>query len=255
VKLIISLIAIIYVCTGCVAPPVSAPSPVADPMALLRARQEHVHALATLAQVRMQRGGDSWSTTQALLVERPDHLRVDVVNFFGQVQMQLSIYAGQLAAYVPADKCCYRGYASSSNIEQFTGVDIPVATLVALILGQLPDGVLDAAVVSPCPAGVELYLGSNVAYVVLFENNRVKSVDYIVNNNVIYHVLYGHYNPESSFAEQVVFAMPLRDLSMSVIMEDVEINPAFDRTRFVLRPPAESEEVSLDGDTNGQAAR
>ncbi len=210
---------------------------VAQIMTLLHQRQQRVHALAGLADVTLRRQDKRWSVTQAVLVEYPQRLRLDVVNFFGQVQMQLVIDSGRLQVYVPADGRLYRGWASAANLERFAGMNVSPPLLAALLLGRLPDGVLEQGRVTACRNGVELFVDPG-RYRVIFDDNRIQSICYSVNNNVVYKVVYSAYNRANGFASHIVFSMPQQQLELDITMDDVELNPAFTGGSFVLQPPA-----------------
>jgi len=101
-------------------------------------RQYQDNSLSALAQVKMSKNGKSWSSTQALVIEAPNRLRVDMLNFFNQLTIQLAVADMQLSAYVPKDRTLYTGMPGVDNIQRFTGLPLAVTDLVALLLQKLP---------------------------------------------------------------------------------------------------------------------
>ncbi|MBW2187020.1 MAG: hypothetical protein JRG71_11690, partial [Deltaproteobacteria bacterium] len=98
--------------SSCIKPLPQPTTPVVDNAEMLQwiqTRQFQHQSLSALAHVKMTQNSKSWSTTQALLVATPNRLRVDMINFFGQLLVQLSVNGPQLNAYVPRDQTHYFG--------------------------------------------------------------------------------------------------------------------------------------------------
>ena len=204
---------------------------------LMQQRQYRYYALSALAQVKMTRKNKSWSTTQAILLENPNRLRIDILNFFSQLMLQMSVDGPRLVAYVPAEKIHYTGTPTLDNIQRFTGLPIPLTDLVALLLEKIPPGVLETAQVSAWEKGLLLGVAPGVEYRLEFDEKRVVSVVYSVNSYVIYHVLYTVFGAGSDFPQHIELRVPMNDVVVKLRFTDIELNPVLMPAQFELILP------------------
>ncbi len=104
-------------------------------MANLEARRESMTSLRARARLRAGlRGG--W-TRQAVLVRRPDAVRVDVLSPFGLV-LALGTRDAFLWAYPQGEGTRYEGPATPANVARFVGAPFTVPDLVDILLGVPP---------------------------------------------------------------------------------------------------------------------
>ncbi len=217
----------------------------------IQTRQVQHQSLSALAQVKMTQNGKSWSTTQALLVATPNRLRIDMINFFGQLLVQLSVNGPQLNAYVPRDQTHYFGMPTLDNIKRFTGLPLPITDLVALLLGKMPLGVLETAQVSAWEKGLIFSTAAGVDYRVEFDGKRVVDLLYSVNNYTVYHVKYGPYVGDDNYPQQLELQTPMNDIGVVVKFEELELNPILLKQQFDLLLPENtlSRSLSLSEET------
>lgn len=204
----------------------------------LQQRQRQLTSLSALTQVKLVQGEKSWSATQALLVETPNRLRLDMVNFFGQLLVQLVVDGPRLDAYVPAEKTHYHGVPTLDNVQRFTGLPLPVTDLVAVLLCRLPHGVLETAQVRCDDDALLLTVSEGVEFRVTFMDNQVTAVVYSVNDYVLYRVDYGEWNAQSNFPKTIELQVPMSSLSLKLRFDEVERNPEFSSAQFELLLPA-----------------
>lgn len=217
--------------------PITAELDNAEMLHWIQTRQYQHQSLSALAQVKMTQQGKSWSTTQALLVETPNRLRIDMINFFGQLLVQLSVNGPQLNAYVPRDQTHYVGMPTLDNIQRFTGLPLPITDLVALLLGKMPLGVLETAQVSAWEKGLIFSTAAGVDYRVEFAGQRVVDLLYSVNNYTVYHVKYGPYVGDSNYPQQLELQAPMNDIGIVVRFDELELNPLLSEQQFELTLP------------------
>lgn len=244
------LVFIILLCvlSSCIKQPLQPTTPVVDNVEMLQwiqMRQFQHQSLSALAQVKMTQNGKSWSTTQALLVETPNRLRIDMINFFGQLLVQLSVNGPQLNAYVPRDQIHYVGMPTLDNIQRFTGLPLPITDLVALLLGKMPFGVLETAQVTAWEKGLIFSTAAGVDYRVAFDGQRVIDLLYSVNNTTVYHVKYGPYRDDANYPQQIELQAPMSDIDIVVRFDEIELNPIFSEQQFDLVLPANTLTRSL----------
>lgn len=214
-------------------------------MQWMQARQMQHQSLSALAQVKMTQKGKSLSTTQALLIGVPNRLRVDMINFFGQLMMQLSVSGPQLNAYVPSDQTHYVGMPTLDNIQRFTQLPLPITDLVALLLGQMPLGVVETAQVSAWEKGLIFSIAAGVDYRIEFDGDRVVDLLHTVNNYTVYRVKYGPYEGESTYPQQLELIAPMNDINVVVRFDEVELNPLLTAQQFELIYPENTMTRSL----------
>lgn len=254
IKWMTLLLMLLVVATGCAVKPDIVPEVLmgtAEMEQLVQKRQYRYHALSALAQVKITKKNKSWSTTQAILLENPNRLRIDILNFFNQLMLQMSVDGPHLAAYVPAEQIHYTGTPTLDNIQRFTGLPIPLIDLVALLLEKIPPSVLEVAQVSVWEKGLLLGVAPGVEYRLEFDRKHIVSVVYSVNSYVIYHVLYAEFNVENDFPQQIELRVPMNDVVVKLHFTDVELNPVLMPAQFELILPPDTVTRTLTPFTEG----
>jgi hypothetical protein len=100
----------------------------------LAARRAAVTSLRARARLRGVRG--LW-TREALVVRRPDAVRIDVLSRAGLV-LALGARGPLLWAYPPAEATRYEGPATADNLGRFLGAQVSVTDVVDVLLGLPP---------------------------------------------------------------------------------------------------------------------
>jgi len=101
----------------------------------LAARRAAVTSLR--AQARLRSGLTGLWTREALLVRRPDAVRIDVLSPFG-LALAVGVRGSILWAYPPAQSTRYEGPASAANLRRFLGAAVEVGDVVDVLLGLPP---------------------------------------------------------------------------------------------------------------------
>jgi outer membrane biogenesis lipoprotein LolB len=217
---------------------------------VLAARRDAVRSLRALARLRYRDQEESTSSRQALIVARPDRLRVEVMSLFGSVFV-LTADEGTLTAY--KDNTVYRGQASPENLRRYIHVGLPVSELVDIVLGTPPPRQGRHAQVSfdPQAGAVRLWqdLGHG-ALVVWFSEAElpVAAEERSVDGQPQWRATFGDYAQRDGcpVATRIGLELPLWHRSLQIILEDVDLNPVLDRSVFALQTPPGSKVVSLD---------
>jgi hypothetical protein len=111
------------------------PTTAEDLLEGLAARRAAVTSLRARGRLRAGLGG-AW-TREALLVRRPDAVRVDVLTPFG-LALALGARGDLVWAYPPSEQTRYEGSATPANLERFLGTPIQMADIVDILLGVPP---------------------------------------------------------------------------------------------------------------------
>ncbi|HVM95283.1 MAG TPA: hypothetical protein VMT89_02785, partial [Candidatus Acidoferrales bacterium] len=100
---------------------------------LLRQRRDALQSLRGLARLRYRDPHESGSARQAIVVQRPDHVRVEVLALFGTAFL-LVADGNAISAYVPDERTLYRGPATPENLWRYTRLWLPIEDLVDIVL-------------------------------------------------------------------------------------------------------------------------
>jgi hypothetical protein len=252
-------VAVGLLCAGCAAKRAPTPrlAPAVLPAALdleaaLRARRDALRSLRALARLRYQAPEDSGTSREAIVVARPDRLRVEVLSLFGSVFV-LTADNGEIRAYAREERTLYRGSASPQNLWRYARLGLPVSDLVALVLGtppprqgQRPQVGFDAdtgwvRLLQQLDEGVQIVWFSDAALPVAAEQRgaddhaqwRATFSDYEVHDGV-------------PVATHIGIEWPPEQRSMQIALEQVDVNPALDNSIFALQAPPGSKVVDLD---------
>jgi hypothetical protein len=124
-----------------------------DPAALLdqvRAAQARVTRVHGSARVHIESPDGSGTVTELAAAEKPDRVRLETLDFFGNPAAILVAADGRFAFLDRRDNVFYRGDASPENVSRLLPVLLPVEEIVTLLCGSAP--LLDGR---PLEVGVE----------------------------------------------------------------------------------------------------
>lgn len=216
--------------------------------------RSYAHAsMQALAEVRLCRGEDKQSSTQALHVQSPYQLRAEVYNFMGQMLVMLTADGAALEAYVPSRKTLYRGMATRARMERFAYVPLMPADMVALLLQRLPPGVLQLAQIEKqMHNSLRFIISAQQEYIVHFSPAQVERIVYREMGQEVFSIAYAAATPTPTgsaaemFPRRMELRMPLRDLELDIELEDVQLNPAIEPDLFKIEVRDGVEIVSLE---------
>lgn len=250
---------VVGACAGCAAsrPLVSHPRPgrlpgAADLHAALSARREGVHSLRALAHLRYRGPDESNSSREALVVERPDRLRVEVLSMFGPV-FTLTADAGTLTAYARQERTVYQGAASPANLWRYARIALPVRDIVDIVLGSPPVRQGSNARVSfdDRLGRVRLYedLDGGAAQSVWFDEEvrPVAAEERAADGHPYWQARFDAYEPHGGIPVATRIGLELPGTrSVEIVLEDVDVNPPLENSVFALHVPPGSKIVDLD---------
>jgi len=242
---------------GCVrrAPP-SDLSP--DPAALLaqvERTQARVERVRGEARVRVETPGGSGTITQLVLAERPDRLRLDALDFFGNPAAALVADGGRFALLDLREGVFYRGAATPENLARLLPLPIPARELVLLLCGAVPVAGV-ASAIEP---------GDGVLQLTLEEEDRVQRLDVgagaAVHRSTVrdragsrpasarYDVAFDHFEERGGrpFPGDVRLDAPAAGVRLRLTWKEIEVNGVLPEGSFTLAPPPGIRIVDLDG--------
>ncbi|MFI5395700.1 MAG: lipoprotein insertase outer membrane protein LolB [Candidatus Binatia bacterium] len=256
---LVSTVTLAIVCAGCAAvrrggaplPPSALPA-AAQLEAVLTTRREAVRSLRALAQVHYRDPEESNSSREAIVVARPDRLRVEVMSLFGAVFV-LTADDGALTAYARQENTVYRGQASPENLWRYVRLSLPVNELVDIVLGTPPVRQRQRAQVSFDAQAGAVRLWQDLAHgalIVWFSESELPMAaeERGADGQPEWHATFGEYEEQNGFpvATRIGLELPMWHRWLEMKLEDVDLNPALDGSVFALQTPPGSKVVTLD---------
>jgi hypothetical protein len=229
-----------------------------DPATLLaevRAAQDRVWSVQGRARVGVDSPGGSGGVDQHLVAERPDRLRIEAYDFFGNVVAVLAVAEGRLALYDAREQAFLRGAATPANLARLVQVPVTPEALVTLLCGSAP--LLDGAPLTAEPGDGRVLLSLRAGDLVqrlevgpgaALLASRVRRVTAAGETPVGLdaefsgHVLHGG----QSLPTRVTAHVPDARVDLSLRWRELEANGPVDPALFRLSPPAGARVVDLD---------
>lgn len=103
----------------------------------MRAREQAVSTFRGQARLRYEGPDGKFKSSQMIVVEAPDRVRIDFMSPFGPTYT-VAADGGSLLAYDRGEKVLYRGRSSVRNVAQYTRVPVSIEVLASLIRGLPP---------------------------------------------------------------------------------------------------------------------
>ena len=242
---------------GCAATRLAVPHPApavlpsaAEIDAALAARRTSVHSLRGMARLRYRDATQSVTSREAIVVARPDRIRVEVLSLFGSVFL-LVADDGQMTAYAREENTVYRGQASPQNLERYVRLGLPVEELVDIVLGTPPPRAGRAQVSFDESAGaIRLYrlFDQGAQTVWVSEASLPLATEEVgTDGTARWRATFGAYEDHGgvAVATHIGLDLPAWGQSMEIALQDLEVNPTLDRSVFAFQAPAGSKVVDL----------
>ncbi len=216
----------------------------------LSARREAVRSLRALAKLRYRHPDGSSTSNEALVVSRPDRLRVEVLSMFGAVFV-LTTEEGNFTAYVRDENTVYRGEASPENMWRYARIGLPVVDLIDLMLGTPPQRQAEWNHVSYDGGSGWLQLTQELdpdLQVVWLDQGLPQAAEYRdAYGDVTWRVMFEEYEivDDVPIATHIRLEVPDAEHSVEISLSDVDLNPelAIETFRFADPPGSRVEPI------------
>lgn len=210
----------------------------------VRQNSGRVTTLDAAAKVGLTVKGKYFSSQQFLLLQRPDHLRADVLTGFGQLILQLASDGQRMAVFmnntVPGR--FLSGPASYENLSRFVRIPLEAENFVSLLLydppviGEQAGGVAvdgDRLMLTTSASGTlqRLYFDRNLELI---------GCAYLVEQREVLRVEYERIDDNDHFPRTVRIELPDEETRMTIHFKDVNLNTEIAPERFQLDRPANS---------------
>ncbi|MCW9049296.1 MAG: DUF4292 domain-containing protein, partial [Deltaproteobacteria bacterium] len=200
------------------------------------------------ASVSLTARGKYFSSQQFLLLERPDHLRADVLTGFGQLVLQLASDGEYLAVFlndsVPGR--FFHGPASYANISRFIRIPLAANDLLALLLYDPPLIVYQESrvLIMSDQLGLMLTAGDNRQELLFDARMRLIGSRYYAKNELQLKVDYEKISEADMFPRKVKIEVPGEETRVTLAYSQLELNKPIDPAKFRLKKP-----VNIDVET------
>jgi len=213
-------------------------------MAGLAARRSAVTSLR--ARARLHAGLSGAWTRQALVVRRPDSVRVDVLSPFGLV-LALGVRDSFLWAYPAGEATRYEGPATRANVTRFLGAPLAVGDLVDILLGVPPARTAARAPTLETTRDGEYRLtlaADHRVQTIWFAGDTltVRRAEEVEDGVVVLRIGFDDY--QDGFPHRLEVGAPASGAAARLAYDQVEPNAAVDMALFA--PPAANRVLSLD---------
>jgi outer membrane lipoprotein-sorting protein len=236
-------------------PPVAAPTripTVAEAEADLVARRQALHGIRALAHMKYRDADSSGSAREAIVIARPDRLRVEVLSMFG-AQFVLTTAGGRLTAYAPRESTVYSGAATAANLAQYARMPFTVDEIIDVVLATpaRPSGVVSSIGFDPAAESVRLTWRAPD-----FERNVWLSTPGLPtateergpDGQLLWRATYGGFEPHAGIplATRVALQVVPLTLQVELSLNDLDVNPVVSDQLFALSAPPGARVVRLD---------
>ncbi|WP_305041926.1 LolA family protein [Geoalkalibacter sp.] len=213
-------------------------------LAGLEQTSQNFHSLEGFARVRIVHPEKRLGANQVLFIEKPDRLRSESLNPFGQPMLSAATDGETFSVYLPGEKSFYRGAATLQNVQRFVPIPLQVEDLVHIILYDPPLISYSRADLRSDPArGYSLLLssGADIRQELLFDGQlRLREVAYFRGDTLQLQIRYDKFSEARGavFPLTTEMSMPVLDASATVELRDIDLNTGIPIERFSLTPPS-----------------
>ena len=193
------------------------------------------------AKVALTAGDKFYSSQQFLLLQKPDHLRADVLTGFGQLILQITSDGELLSVFlntsVPGR--FFRGPASDENIFRFVRVPLATTDLLRLLLYDPPLIDYQDSTVELASEGLRLILvNSTNSQELLFDSQlQLVGCHYYRLGKEYLSVDYRDFSTDNDFPYVIRVSVPLEQTRVKVSFSELKVNGEIDIAQFYLQKP------------------
>lgn len=230
----------------------------ADPAALLQ-QVERTQALVTRvsgeARVKVDSPRGGGTVTQFVTAARPDRLRLETVDFFGNPAAVLVAEGGRFALLDLREGVFLRGAATPANLARLLPLALPAAELVELLCGAAPIASARPSTVEPGDGVATLTLeGEALAQRLDVGDGAAVHASRVVARggerlpSGAYDVTFDRFEPRGGrpFPGRIRLEAPGARVRLELSWKEIEVNGVLPEGAFALTPPPGVRIVDLD---------
>jgi hypothetical protein len=234
-------------------------------LAQLRAHQAKIGRVRGTAKLAIRTPQLKGTVTEFVAAEKPDRLRLETYDFFGNPAAILVASGNRFSFYDAASKTYYRGTPTPENVSSLLPIIVPIGELVTILCGSAP--VLDGRPISATPDGGRMLLvidgGDGVGQQLTIaggfavESSRIRRVrtgptGQPEQDNPAYDLAFDLFRPLAGFRfpGEVALEAPAAGVELELTWRpDLEVNVALEASLFTMDPPRGAKTVELAPDS------
>jgi len=224
----------------------------AEVEASLTDRRQALQGIRALAHMKYRDADTSGSAREAIVIARPDRLRVEVLSVFG-AQFLVATAGGRLTAYAPREGTVYRGAATAANLARYARMPFEVDDLIDLVLATptRPGAVVGSVSFDPAAQLVRLtWRAADFERSVWLSTPGWPTVaeERGPDGQLLWRATYDRFEPHGGvpLATRVVLDVAALEQHVELSLDDVDVNPTVDDALFALPVPPGARVVRLD---------
>jgi len=177
-----------------------------------------------LAKITMDRAGDRKTSTQALLVEYPDKLRVEVLGLFGAQGLLATTDGSRMTILLPGEGRAYVGPSGSGFLQRVARLPLTASDIVAFLLQKVEPILWEESEVDYSDRGNRLTLISGqLSQVYSFDRSgNIQGVDLFYGERQQVGLFYSDY--VEGFPQQIDLLLPDQSIDVKMKLSDIELN-------------------------------
>jgi len=241
---------------GC-ATTVSQPAPVQAPVrpwqaseliGALEQRSHQFRSVRALARVNYAGPEGKQSFQEAILVQRPDRLRLETLTFLGAILI-VTVNGEEVIAHHPREGILLRGAPSKQNLVRFTQMPLELNDITTLLIGLPP---VNTKMPSVQESNALIFSANGRKQDrVAFESQLPVPTEwqrFAETGEVELAARFGDYieTPAGAFATRLQLEAPLQNKRLEIRIEEPEINTAIPADLFTQTKPAHVKEYRME---------
>lgn len=218
-------------------------------------RAAALHSFRALADMHYVGPSDRIAVKEVVAVERPDHLRIEMMSAFG-VALQIASDGDRLSAYHRGERTYYKGRATPDNLARFTHLELALGDIARLLIGLPParQRIGRPLMAFEKPQGlwrVSTAIAGGGLQTVWFDPDTllpVRAEETDSNGIVQYSARYASYTNVAGIdvPSEVRFEVPQQSAKIDLRYSDISLNAELSKNLFAFDPPPGARIVDLD---------
>jgi outer membrane biogenesis lipoprotein LolB len=216
----------------------------------LQQRDQQFHSLRTLARLDYAGPEGKSGFQEAILVQRPDQLRLETLSFLGAI-MIVTVNDQEILGYLPRDDVFLRGQRSKENLRRLTKLPLPleVGEVTALLLGLPP--VNTGATPQPNGNSLSFPVADGDQDVVAFETNDPVPTRWERRNaggEAEISVKFSDYvpTPAGLFPLRIAIESAIQKRRLEIRYQEPELNASLPAENFSQQKPPDVKELPIE---------
>ncbi|MBN1382460.1 MAG: DUF4292 domain-containing protein [Deltaproteobacteria bacterium] len=211
----------------------------------IRSESLYPNRMQASANVNVSASGRRYTMRMALVLKKPQSLRIESIPFIGTPDFFLTLDENKMKVFLPKEGTFYIGKPSPENFKTFFPLKLPVKGLAALLMGAIPALEKEMQLYPESKVGDILQInvldGKNKMSTLWFDslNHRiVKIVQFDAYENPLYTFSYGNFSEvETAVPQTILIVLEQHQAQITIRYTDIQFSIEQDDKIFDLAIP------------------